>query len=236
MTFAEYTNLVRYYTSTNSTTFTDNNILMLSNIFKNEIAGIISKEVNEDFFGVPLVRDLLADTRSYELPADMMSRIRYLQIKLDGEKWERLNETDMATYKNTTDDSTIKEVYAGKKPEFIIFNSSIFILSGEDISYVEDGLKLWSIIYPKDFTDLSLTEDMSMPPDDYSHGFPISFHELLARRVSIAYKSGKDRPIPLSEKEQKYDLDLGIQIESMKGGNLDRTVVIKAPYNDGSQY
>ena len=110
----------------------------------------------------------------------MMSRIRYLQIKLDGEKWERLN--DMATYKNTTDDSTIKEVYAGKKPEFIIFNSSIFILSGEDISYVEDGLKLWSIIYPKDFTDLSLTEDMSTPPDDYS--FPISFREL-----DIHYKS-----------------------------------------------
>jgi len=77
---------------------------------------------------------------------------------------------------------------------------------------------------------------MSTNPDDYSHGFPRQFHELLARRVSIAYKSSKDRPIPLSEKEQLYEADLMAAINAMKDANLDRSVIPSAPYNDGSQY
>ncbi|MCF7898935.1 MAG: hypothetical protein K9L31_03220 [Candidatus Pacebacteria bacterium] len=236
MTFVEFSNLIRYYTSTNSTTFSDSDILMLSNIFKNEMAGIISKDVNEDYFGIELERDLLADTRSYQLPSEMMSRIKYLQAKLNGENWERLNETDLATYHNTTDNATIKKVYAGLEPEFIIFNSSVLILSDSDIESVSNGLKLWSIVYPKDFVDLSSVEDLSTPPDEYTHGFPVSLHELLARRVSIAYKTGKDRPIPLSEKEQKFEYDLQKAIQSMKGANLDRAVISNVTYNDGSQY
>ena len=77
---------------------------------------------------------------------------------------------------------------------------------------------------------------MSTNPDDYTHGFPRQFHELLARRISIAYKSSKDRPIPLSEKEKLYEVDLMTQINTMKGTNLDRSITPSAPYDDGSQY
>jgi len=77
---------------------------------------------------------------------------------------------------------------------------------------------------------------MSTNPDDYTHGFPKQFHELLARRVSIAYKSSKDKPIPLNEKEKMYELDLARAIQKMKDTNLDRSTTPTVPFDDGSDY
>jgi hypothetical protein len=236
MIFTQFATLVRYYTKTNSTTFTDADILTLANIFKDDIAGLIGKEVGEDYFGLRFERDLIAGQREYDLPAELMSRMKYLNAKLDGTNWKKLNETDLTTYGGAMDEDTIRAMYGDKDPEFDLWDNGIFILSGDAIIDVTDGLKLWAIIFPADFASLSSTEDMSTNPDDYTHGFPRQFHELLARRVSIAYKSSKDRPIPLSEKEKLYEVDLNTQIQTMKDANLDRSVTPRAPYNDGSQY
>jgi hypothetical protein len=242
MIFTKFATLVRYYTKTNSTTFTDADILILANIFKEDIAGLIAKEVGEDYVGLRFERDLIAGQREYDLPAEVMGRIKYLEAKLDGTNWQHLKETDLSLYGKSTDEDTIQLTYSEKDPEYDIWDQSIFILSGDAIINVredeegESGLKLWSIIYPADFTDLTSTEDMSVNPDDYSHGFPRQFHELLARRVSIAYKSSKDRPIPLSEKEKLYEVDLATVIQSMKDANLDRSVIPSASRKDGSEY
>lgn len=236
MTYVQFATLVRYYTKTNSTTFTDADILILANIFKDDISGLIGKNVGEDYFGLRFERNLIAGQREYQLPAEMMSRIKYLQAKLDGTNWVKLLETDLSTYGEVMTEAEIEAVYAAKDPEFDIWDQSIYLLSASAIINVTDGLKLWAIIWPSDFTSLTDIEDMSTNPNDYTHGFPRQFHELLARRVSIAYKSSKDRPIPLSEKEQMYEVDLKTQIETMKDANLDRTTAPQAPYDDGSQY
>jgi hypothetical protein len=236
MKYTEFAKLVRYYTKTNSTTFTDADILTLANIFKDDIAGAIGKEVGEDYFGLRFERDLVAGQREYDLPAELMSRLKYVNAKLDGTKWKRLNETDLTTYGQAVDEATILSNYADKDAEFDLWDQGIFILSGDAIIDVTDGLKIWAIIFPSDFPNLTSTEDMSTNPDDYSHGFPRQFHELLARRVSIAQKSSKDRPIPLSEKEKMYEQDFERAIQKMKDANLDRSVQPSAPYNDGSNY
>lgn len=236
MLFTKWTTLVRYYTKTNSTTFTDADILVLANIFKDDIAGLASKEVGEDYFGLRFERDLVAGQREYDLPAELMGRIKYLEAKLDGTNWSKLNETDLSLYGKTTDETTITLTYSEKSPEFDMWDQSIFLLTGDAIIGVTNGLKLWSIIYPADFTDLTSTVDMSTPPTDLSHGFPKQFHELLARRVSIVYKSSKDRPIPLSEKEKLYEVDLATAIQTLKDKNLDRSVVPSVSRTDGSEY
>lgn len=235
MNFVNFAKLVRLYTKTNSSTFTDADILVYANIYKDDICEQIAKEVGEDFFGLRWIRDLVAGQREYDLP-DEVIKIKYVEAMLDGSEWNKLSETDLSTYGKSTDEDTIKEEYDGKLPEYELFDRSIFILSEDTIIAVEDGLKLWAIIYPSDFSSLSSTEDMSVAPDDYSHGFPKAFHELLARRISIAYKSSKDRPIPLSEKEKLYEVDLDRKIQSMKGVNLDRSVVASVPSDDGSNY
>lgn len=236
MNKVNFAKLVRYYTKSNSTTFPDADMLVLANIFKDDISALIAKEVGEDYFGLRFKRDLLAGQREYELPAELMSRIKYLEAKLDGTNKKHIRETDLTIYGKATDETTIRYEYSDKDPEYEIFDQSIFILSGDAIIDVTDGLELWAIIFPADWENLTETEDISTPPDDYSHGFPRQFHELLARRVSIAYKSSKDRPIPLSEKEKLYEVDLATAIQTMKDANLDRVVIPSAPSDDGSDY
>lgn len=236
MKFTEFASLVRYYTKTNSTTFTDAEMLLLANVLKDDIAGQIAKKAGEDYFGLRFTRDLVAAQREYELPAEIMSRLKYLEAKLDGSNWSKLGETDLLQYEKSTDESTILSQYSGKDPAFDIWDKSIFIYSDSAIISVTDGLKLWAIVYPADFDDLSSVVDMATNPSTTSHGFPREFHGLLAIGVSIAYKTAQPRPIPLSEKEKTYERDLADKIESLREENLDRNFIASAPYNDGSQY
>lgn len=236
MTFAKFASLVRYYTKTNSTTFTDTEMLLLANVLKDDIAAQIAKKAGEDYFGLRFERDLVANQREYELPAEVMSRIKFVEAKLDGENWSKLGETDLLQYQKSTDESTIQDQYSGKDPAFDIWDKSIFLYSEDAIESVTDGLKLWAIVFPADFTDLTSTEDMATNPSTTSHGFPREFHGLLAIGVSIAYKTSQPRPIPLSEKEKTYERDLADKIESLREENLDRNFIASAPYNDGSQY
>lgn len=236
MTPIKFATLVRYYTGTNTTTLTDSEIIMLTNIFKNEICSQVSKEVGEDYFGLRFERDLLADQREYDLPNELMERIKYIQAKLDGTNWKVLKETDLPSYGKSIDEDTIELTYADRDPEFDLWDQSIYILSGDAIIKVTKGLKLWAIIYPADINSLSGTDDLSVNPTDYTHGIPRPIHEVLARRVSIAYKSSKDKPIPLSEKEKLYEVDLAQAIKNMKDSNLDRSVTPTIPYLDGSDY
>jgi hypothetical protein len=236
MTPVKYASLIRYYTKTNSTTFSDADITILTNIFKDDICSKIAKKIGEDYFGLRFERDLVADQREYDLPNEVMGQIKRVEAKLDGTNWELLNETDLTDYRNTMDETTIRLIYSEKDPAFDIWDNGIYILSGDAIIAVTNGLKLWAIIFPKDISALDGTDDLSVNPDDYSHGIPKQFHELLARRVSIAYKSSKDKPIPLSEKELSYESDLDKTIDSMRDLNLDRSTEPAVPYNDGSDY
>lgn len=236
MTFAKFATLVRYYTKTNSTTFTDADILTLANTIKDDMAVEIGKKVGEDYFGLRFTSDLVAGQREYQLPAEIMGRIKYVEAKLDGTNWEKLNETDLLQYQKPTNESMIRERYSMLQPAFDLWDRSLFIYSGDAIIDVTDGLKLWAIIFPADFTDLASTDDMSTDPSTTSHGFPREFHNLLATAVSIAYKSSQTRPKPLSSKEQTFEKDFMEKIDSLKGKNEDRNFIATTPYNDGSQY
>lgn len=235
MTFVKFASLVRFYTKTNSTTFTDAEILLLANVMKDDIAMEISKKVGEDYFGLRFERDLVADQREYELPANIMSRIKYMEVKLDGTNWEKMNETDLLQYQKSTDEATIVKQFADKDPEFDLWDKSLIIYSGDAIEAVADGLKLWAIIFPADFVDLTSTDDMSTNPTTTSHGFPREFHGLLAIKVSIGYKTSLPRPIPLTAPELSVGQDMKEQLNELKGYNEDRNFIATTPYDDGSQ-
>lgn len=236
MTYKKFATLVRYYTKTNDNTFTDQEILDLANIIKDDMAVRISKEVAEDYFMMRFKADLVAGQREYQLPDDIISRIKYVEAKLDGDNWEDLDEFDLIQYGKTTDESTIQDAFSGRDPQFDMWDQSIFIFSADDIIDVTDGLKLWANIYPADFTDLTSTSDMSIPPTTTSHGFPRELHRLLATAVSIEYKTSLTRQIPLSKREQNFEADYDMAINAMKDANEDRNFKASVPYNDGLQY
>ena len=236
MTFAKFATLIRYYTKTNSTTFTDTEILNISNVIKDDFAVEISKKVDEDYFGLSVTQDLVADQREYALPLTLMSRIKYVEAQLDGTNWEKLNETDLLQYQKTTDETTIRYQYSDRDPAFDLWDKSLRIFSGDAIISVTDGLKIWGSIFPADFTDLTSTDDMSLNPSSTTHGLPREFHRLLAIAVSIDYKQNQTRPIPLSTREQQFDQDFDEKINSLKGKNEDRNFTPTVPFDDGSDY
>ena len=228
MTPVQFAAYIRKRTKTNSTTFPDDDILLYANIIKNDIAKEVTK-ANEDYFGMELKRNLQAGKRNYAFPTYMLNNMKYLQAKLDGTNQKVLKEFDVNSYGKPTDESSILANWAGKEPSFDIFGGEITIYSDSAIIDVTEGLILWSIIYPADLTSLAGTSDMSENPTLTSFGMPTELHFVWATKVIIEYKQSKEKPIPLTERELNVNNDLTLAINSLKGLNLDRSVVATMP-------
>lgn len=242
MTPAEFTTHVRYMTRTTSATLTDANLKALMKVRQDEIARAILR-ADEDILLIPQTANLVADQREYPFPTDMIARIKRVEAKLDGTNWIKLEEIDVTDIsKPTHTEANITNYYSNLEGEafYDIRRKSIYIFSGT-ITAVTTGLKLLVSTYPTAITDLTSTTDMSEDPSDTTHGVPRALHELWARGVIIDFKSSREKPIPLSERELSYQLDLDKAIETLKHGNLDREVIGQLPAasdrgNDGYDY
>lgn len=237
MTPAQFASYIRLKTRTNATTFPDADILVYANITKDEIAKEVIK-ANEDYFGIESLRDLENGIRKYLFPTYMLSQMKYIQAKLDGTNWVKLDEFDVTSYNRPTDEDSIRANFAGRNPAFDIFGGELSIYSEDPIIDVTDGLKLWSIVYPADLTSLSGDADMSVNPSLTKFGMPRQLHKVWATKVIIEYKTSKEKPIPLTEQELKVDVDLQSAINSLKLQNLDRVFVATVPDNsdNGADY
>jgi len=149
-----------------------------------------------------------------------------VEAKIDGTNWKELREFDLNYYDHPTDETDILVQWANINPQFDVFRGSLWLYSGTAITSVTGGLKLWYITLPADFTDLSLTTDISVDPTTASAGFPVGLHKLLAERVVIAYKTAK----------QVWKKDFEDMKKDMKTLNLDKTIIGTIPYNDGYDY
>lgn len=237
MTPAEFAQHVRFMTRTNSTTLTDAEILALMKIRQDEIAKDII-DADEDIFLIPQYTSLVANQREYSLPSDMLSSIKRIEAKLDGTNWVRLQELDISNLKDTIlTESEITEQFSNDVDcaFFDLSRKSIYIYSGT-ITNVANGLEVWVNTFPPAITDLTSTTDMSVDPSTTTHGMPRELHEIWARGVIIDWKSSRENPIPLSEKEVVYGVDKIKAINSLKPQNRDRQVISSTPYEDGSDY
>jgi hypothetical protein len=234
MTYAQFASIVRLYTGTDSVSFPDADITLLANAFKDAFAEEISKR-NEDYFGMPFTRNLEADRREYGIP-DETIQIKYVEAMLDGSEWSHLDEFDLNSYRRPTSEADIREQFSMLPPKFDLFRRSLWIYSGDAIVNVTNGLKFWAIIYPANISDLSLSTDMSADPTETSYGLPRPFHELLARRVSIAWKDSRPRKVALSAKELLFESDFKKALDTITNANLDRVHTATVPYNDGQEY
>ena len=251
MTPAEFLAHIHFKCRTNSTTFTDANVKALMKVRQDEIARAILL-ADEDILLIPQTSDLVASSitaREYSLPSDILSRIKRVEAKLDGTTWIPLVEIDsteigvtIATESDITDTFNNDQVSSSNTEgaRFDILRKAIYIYSGT-ITATTDGLKVWCNIWPTAITDLTSTTDMSVDPSTTTHGIPRAMHEIWARGVIVDYKESREKPIPLTERESKYEFDKQKAIETLKHGNLDREVIGHLPSasdrgNDGSDY
>lgn len=239
MTPEQFAAHVRLHTRTNSTTFTDADMLIFMRARQDEIAEAILR-ADEDILLIPQYTDLEEDRRDYKFPEDILSRIKRAEAKFDGTNWIVLTEIDIteigtpiATEANITANFNSSQ-FGEDNPEgarFDLMRKSLNIYSGS-IDDVTSGLRLYCDTYPSEITDLSSTTDMSEDPSTTTHGIPRPMHRIWAKGVIIDWKQSRSKPIPLTEREQAYEMDLERAIETLKHGNLDREVIGDLPAAD----
>lgn len=217
MNLTEFTSLIREEkTKTNSTTFPDARILRLANIFKNEICSKIVAR-NAGYFLIPVVFDLIASStsREYKFPDDMIDRMHKLELKFAVAD-ARFPSTYVKDYKGSETESEIVANFSNGSGGFAhtIRRRAVFILSGTITAVVGGGRFLY-YAYPPDWTTLTGSTEMGLDPTTTTFGFPIGFQELLARRISIEWKSNQPKPLPLSRHELNYENDLKLALDAI---------------------
>lgn len=207
MTGTELNTLINFYCGTNDTTFTTAAKLPLVNIYKNEIASKIV-ERNAGYFLIPATFDLVANQREYAWPDSILNRLHKLELKFSSSN-SRFPSTYKKDYMGSETESEIVKMFGNEEGQFAhcIRRRAVFILSGTIIS-VTGGGRIWYHQLPVDLANLTGSTDLAIDPSTTTFGFPEGFHELLARRVTIAWKGSRPKPIPLNEKEQAYETDL----------------------------
>jgi hypothetical protein len=230
MTPAEFKEYVHFKAGTDDNSFPDSKILLLAGIHMDKLAQIIVKDGNEDYFGMPLTTDLEANRREYYFESEILNQLKYVEAKLDGSKFIPLFELDLNTYQRSTDEDVITSIFSNDEGNafFDIFRGALKIYSGT-VSAVSGGLRVWSFTYPKHITDLTSGIDMSVPASTTDHGFPRSFHDILARLVAREYKRQNKMPLDEDETEVVMKRDIDKALETIKDINLGRSIVGRLP-------
>lgn len=234
MTATELATLIRTtYTKTNSTTFADAEMLILVNNFLWEIASQIV-ERNAGYFLIPATFDLSDDIREYRFSDDQLSRMHKLEIKFDSSS-ARFPSTYMKDYKGSETESEIVANFSNNEGDFAhtIRRNAVFILSGTIVD-VTGGGRLWYHKYPAKLTSMSGSTELNVDPSTSTFGFPKQFHELLARRVSIAWKGSQPKQVPLSALEKNYEVDLEKQLAAISTNDNSGEVVGERANGDAS--
>lgn len=231
----ELAQLIRYRTRTDDTTFPDEEMLVYVNIYLLELAEAIN-EVDEGYFGIPTFRDLVEDQVVYTLPTDVLNKIDSVEVKFssDGD-YIPLFPIDRNRLPEGSTIDAYRPYFNNTKgyAAYEIYGNALYLYCG-DIEDIEDGIKLNYFAEPTPLPDLTdNTTDISIDPSDTGFGLPKPFHELLARRVGIEYKSNAEKPIPLTDLEQKYEFDLEKKLSRLVPRNKSRSVIPRIPLVDG---
>lgn len=235
-TFAAY---IRYLTKTNSATLTDANLLMLANIEQAALAEDIASNVDEGYFIMEDVRNLEADTRKYVYPVDLLKSLKYIAAKLDGSNWSYLREIDFGYIEGRNlplmEEAQIQNEFANKEPKYLFHGTELMLLTGSAMVAVTGGLKIVSEVYPEalDSDDLSGSVLLSIPSATTAVRLPLAAYKPLAKMVSIAYKTSKDKPLPLTEDEKLLPVDKLNLYTKLRGRNAVRVIQGSVPYMDG---
>lgn len=238
-TFAAY---VRYLTKTTTATLTDANLLMLANVEQGNLAEEIASNVDEGYFLMEDVRNLEVDTRKYVYPQDLLKSLKYIAAKLDGSNWSYLREIDFGYIEGRNlplmEETQIQNEFSTKDPKFLFHGTELMLLNGAAIPAVTGGLKIVSEVYPEALVtgDLSSSALLSVPSATTAVRLPLAAYKPLAKMVSIAYKTSKDKPLPLTEDEKLLPVDMEKLFKKLRGRNAVRVIQASVPYNDGQNY
>jgi hypothetical protein len=225
MNAVQLASLIRTKTRTTSDTFSDADMLVHVNTFKDEIAGRIQQE-RQDIWNMPATFDLVGDQREYAFPDDVLNNIVSLELKFTASgDYVRARATKAPDDFALSEDQ-ITAYHTNLTPWYFVRRRAVYVLSGA-ITAVTGGGRLVYNAFPASLADLTGTTDLSIDPSTTTHGFLREFHELLARRVSIEYKDING--MQLSTKELAYDQDLERKLDEFSTVDLSQVFTASLP-------
>jgi len=244
MTETTLTALIRYYTRTNSTTLPNSDLQPLMNAAKDEISSLISLQTT--LFILRTTANLTASVRRYAFPADVLNHIISVEIAFNQNspiEYLKADKIMREHYGKSLTEANITNDFSNSLPKYFIWGRVIYFLTGALDSTtiggatITNGIRITYRKYPADFSaSLNGTSDLEDDPTTTTFGFPRQFHELLARRTGIIWKSGRPKPIPLSELEKNYERDLQTQLNAVSQDDYSESVVSSLPSDNGEDY
>jgi len=215
---------------------------MLANVEQASLAEDIASNVDEGYFLMEDVRNLEATTRKYVYPQDLLKSLKYIAAKLDGTNWTYLREIDFGYIEGRNlplmEESQIQNEFSDKEAKFLFHGTELMLLNGAAITAVTGGLKIVSEVYPEALVsgDLSGNALLSTPSATTAVRLPLAAYKALAKMVSIAYKTSKDKPLLLTEDEKLLPVDKMNLYNKLRGRNAVRVIQGSVPYLDGQNY
>ena len=215
-------------------------MLLFCNSVLAELSSLIAtRDIKGNYFVIPSVDSLVANQREYALPDDVLNHIYSVEASfatatpLD---YKLCLPDDYRRHGLGRTETNIIGRYSNEEPRYEIQRRSIYLLSGTIIA-VTDGLRIRYRAFPADLaSDMVGTTDLSIDPSTTTFGFPKTFHELWARRVSIEWKGSRPKPLPLSALEQNYAIDLEAQLSAIENGDMSDEILSTIPYDTGENY
>ena len=169
MTGTELATYIRWLTKTNSTTFTDADMLPLVNTFKDEIASRIVETVNY-MFKIPCTFNLVANQREYALGDDLLNRLDKVEIRFVSTD-DRQPAYYIKDYRGSETEAQITASYNNSKGGFAytVRRRALLILSGTIIA-VTNGVRTVSLIYPANLANMTGTTGLEVDPTTTTFG------------------------------------------------------------------
>jgi len=233
MSPADLSAYVRLKTRTNSTTLTNADLLILTNVVIDDVIAR-ALEVDEDIFLVPTYMNLVLNQREYPLHSNILSRIKRVEGKLDGTNYIKLFSFDLLDHdKPVTGEANITSNFSNDEGEayYDIMRKALWVYSGS-ITAVTDGLRIWVNTWPSLLTDMTSSTAMETDPSTTAHGIPRELHKVIATGVIIEWKGSREKSIPLNERELKWEFSLEKAIQVLKKSTYDREIIGNLPDND----
>ena len=210
----------------------------VANMVLDDLYGSISWK-NLGYFGDYKTIDTTGSVRIYEIPSDILNKIKKIDIYLD--EWKPLTIRDINDYPDFVfEESWITDKFSNQAPQGFIHGSSLYILSGQ-ISAASPGIRMWYLDFPDAISSMDSTIELAIiktintpTGGTMAVGLPRQFHRLLADAIIIDYKEANE--IELSKREQNYDNELAKKLNELSPLNTSEEIIADIPSDDGSDY
>ncbi len=239
MTGSQLATDIRRRTGTSSATLPDATLLPIVNFVKDEICSRIT-EKDENYFVIPALNNLVVSsdtnwTREYALPDDMLNNLVSVEIDplgtstpLNYVQCRRIAFAQALKISQGLTEHNITNIWDNNQPYYFIQRRSIYILSAS-IAAVTNGLKIRYRAYPTDLANLTGITGLEVDPTTTSFGVPRQFHRLWAMKISIEWKQGRPKPIPLSEDEKDWEKEMELRLGEIKKNDLKEELISLFP-------